>query len=145
MKTILLFLFSFQMAFAVSLSDKTAIYKSVDKYVDAWNNHSGKGFTDTFTADTDFINIFAMHFHGKEAVEERHIEILDGFLKDTTFIVTNRELKEVGQGVVIAYVSWEVKKDPDLQMKGIFSHVLIKEEGTWKITSTQNTLCRGAL
>ena len=47
------------------------------------------GFTDNFTEDSDFVNIFGMYFKGKDEVQKRHEDILDDFLKGSIFSVVD--------------------------------------------------------
>ena len=147
--TFLLILTSFQTSYALCQDDEDCITNIINDYVDAWNNHSGRGFADHFAPDSDFINIFGMHFRGKEAIQERHDAILDTFLKGSTFTITDLALREVNPNLVMAFVRWKVEgfhkpgsdqNGPEETSQGIFSHVFINDTGEWEITATQNTL-----
>lgn len=133
--------------FALETSDQKAIHQIVEHFTNAWNQQEGRGFADYYTEDADFINIFGTAFVGKQEIETRHIKILETFLKGSKFEVTDLRLREISPEVVIAHVYWRVGniqkpgKDPLKEtMKGVFTHVFLKENDQWKIESTQNTL-----
>lgn len=149
--TIFLLFGSLQSGLALNKTDAEKINSIIYGYVDAWNIHAGRGFADNFSYESDFINIFGMHFHGKEDIQKRHNEILDTFLKGSVFTITNMEFREVKPDLVMAFVRWRVdgfhKPGTDLSgpgetIRGIFSHVMINDEGEWKVASTQNTLSK---
>jgi uncharacterized protein (TIGR02246 family) len=133
-------------SFALHPSDQKAINQIIDNFTKVWNDQEGHGFAEHYCNDADFVNIFGMIFLGKNEIEERHIKILKTFLKGSTFEVLNIRLREATSDVIIAHVEWKVsntppsKKDSLNEMKGIFTHVFLKNDDRWKITATQNTL-----
>jgi uncharacterized protein (TIGR02246 family) len=140
---------SMQFCFAMNADDEERITGVINGYVESWNDQACVGFTDNFTDDCDFINIFGMYFHGKEAVQKRHEEILQTFLKDSVFTAENISMREIREGVVLAMVHWSVdgflpptENCGKKVITGIFSHIFILEDGKWKISATQNTLTK---
>lgn len=133
--------------FSLEKNDEIAIHTILNQITDSWNVHQGLGFGNSYCQNADFVNIFGNHFSGKEEIEKRHIFILRTFLKDSIFTMTTCQLREVTANLVLAHVSWDVTnitpstKIPS-QLKGIFTHVFIKENDQWKITASQNTLCK---
>lgn len=139
----LFFILSFTSLFALNTSDRNAIDKIVEHCAYAWNACEGKGFGDYYAQDADFVNIFGTAFVGKQEIETRHIKILETFLKGSIFEVIKTKVREIKPEVVIAQVYWKVtniQKSGAETMKGIFTHTFVKNNGTWEITSTQNTL-----
>ncbi len=144
-----LFIVTLQSMSASEQSDQWAIEEVIQDYQDAWNQREGKGFADNFTEDADFVNIFGMHFSGKDEIEERHVQILQTFLKGSDFQIVNLQLREVQPGLVIALVFWRLvgyrtprsdMNKPGEIREGIFTHVFINSDDKWKITATQNTI-----
>lgn len=140
---------SLNSAFALEQADQQAIQDVIKGYTDSWNQKGGKGFADGYTDDADFVNIFGMHFSGKTEIEDRHVQILKTFLKDTTFEVVNLQLREVQPGLVIALVRWKLDgfstpPSPSNQSidirEGIYTQVFINTGKQWQITASQNTL-----
>ncbi len=149
LKTFTLFsLFSMNTLFGLEQSDKDAIHSVIQGYTDSWNQRECQGFGEGFTDDSDWVNIFAMHFVGKHEIEERHIKILQTFLKNSTLEITDISLREVQPGVVVAIVKWNCHNfrdpfdpsKPATTREGIFSHAFIQKDNKWLITLTQNTL-----
>jgi len=136
-------LLTFQTIEALDQKSEESIKEIIQNYIDCWNNHSGRGFADHFSENADFINIFGMHLHGKVAIQKWHDEILNTFLKGSTFTLTELKLREVQPGLVLAFVRWEVEGicsgEGREVVNGIFSHVFIHHEDSWKITATQGT------
>lgn len=133
------------LGFALEQGDRDSICKIVDHFSNAWNQNHGKGSSDHYAQDADFVNIFGMVFSGKNEIEERHIQVHKGFLKDTIFTTTDLKIREVQPDLVMVQAYWNVDgvKKPESQekgsMRGVFTHVFIKRNGQWEITSTQNT------
>lgn len=132
--------------FALDTNDHKTINQIIEHFTDAWNDHAGQGSADYYTQDADFVNIFGMAFAGKQEIEERHIKIHESFLKGSIFEVTDLRLREAKPGIVIAHVYWKVgniqkpgKDSANETMKGIFTHVFLKNQDKWEITATQNT------
>ncbi len=132
--------------FALDTDDHKMINQIVEHFTNAWNDHEGQGSADYYGQDADFVNIFGMPFAGKQEIEARHVEIHKSFLKGSTFEVSDLRLREAKPGVVIAHVYWKVsniqkpgKDTLNEGMKGIFTHVFLKNDDKWEITATQNT------
>jgi len=149
--TFLLTLCTVQWCFALNPSNEEVITHIIYDYVKAWNENECRGFADHFAPESDFVNIFGMHFRGREAIGQRHIDILQTFLKGSLFTITNLEFREVNPNTVLAFVRWKVDgfhrpgtdmNGPGETIQGIFSHVFFNEDGSWEIIATQNTLSR---
>lgn len=143
-----LFMMTMTSVFGWEQADQAAIHGIIKDYTEAWNFRGCIGFGDGFTEEADFVNIFGMHFSGKEEIEQRHIQILKTFLKDSTMEIQDIQLREVQPGVVIALVRWKVQgfrhpstaSNTSTEREGIFTHVFINTNNQWKITASQNTL-----
>lgn len=139
----LLFILSFTSLFALNTGDRNEIDQIVEHFSHTWNDCKGTGFGDYYAQDADFVNIFGMAFSGKEEIEVRHVKILETFLKGSIFEVLETRIREAKPEVVIALVYWKVtniQKPGQEEMNGIFTHTLVKNNGSWEIASSQNTL-----
>jgi uncharacterized protein (TIGR02246 family) len=130
-------------------ADKLAIEALVAKFDQSWNDKQGAGFSDLYTNNGDFINIYGMHITGNSDIELRHKQILKTFLKDSKLHTDNISLKEITPEVVSAYVMWTIKgyrepgtdnKIPGETRKGVFTHIFLHQDNQWLITTTQNTM-----
>lgn len=142
-----LVLFSFASVSALEVEDSKAIYHIIEEISSAWNDFEGQGFANDYASDAAFVNIFGVMFNGKKEIEERHVKILQNFLKGSFFEVIDIKLREPKPDVVIAHVQWKVTGIPKSDKSplhdtwnGIFTHLLIKNEGKWEIAASQNTL-----
>lgn len=143
------FLLSINHTYSLEQADRDAIQEVIHGYADAWNNHAGRGFGDGFAENADFVNIFGMHFIGKAEIEDRHIKILQSFLKGSSFEILDTKLREIQPGVVIAHIRWKVqgfgnpKQESDKTKEtreGIFTQVFSDANSKWEIVASQNTL-----
>lgn len=149
-KLFLLIVLSFNCSgFSLDADDHKTIHHIIDHFTHAWNDHEGQGSGDHYAQDADFVNIFGMVFSGKQEIEMRHVKIHEAFLKGSTFEVTDLKLREAKPDVVIAHVQWKVSniqkpgQDSGTEtMKGVFTHVFLKNQDIWEITASQNTLSK---
>ncbi|MCH9614007.1 MAG: hypothetical protein SP1CHLAM54_10160 [Chlamydiia bacterium] len=120
-----------------------------DDFAKSWNLYDGKSAVKHFSDDACFVNIFGMRFDGKEAIEDRHVEILTTFLKGSTYEVTGTDYQEVAPGVVVGHINWKVEgfrppccgpEVPGKELHGTFTQVFVETDGIWKIVSSQNTM-----
>jgi uncharacterized protein (TIGR02246 family) len=140
---------SIQALFAIEQEDRFAIQTIIQDYIIAWNEQEGRGFANDFSEDADFVNVVGMCFSGREEIEQRHIKILQSFLKGSQFELVNLKLREVQVGLIIALVHWRLEgyrnltsdeNEPTETREGIFTHVFVQFDKTWKIVASQNTL-----
>ena len=139
----LFFVLSFTSLFSLDTNDRNEIDKIIEHFAHVWNDCEGKGSADYYAQDADFVNIFGMAFSGKEEIETRHVKIHETFLKGSIFEVIGTKVREAKPEVILAQVYWKVsniQKTGAETMKGIFTHVIVKNDGIWEIASTQNTL-----
>ncbi len=135
---------------SLTKSDENSINKVIVSYMKGWNENNADKFSESFSSDAEFVNIFGQRFIGKKAVRDRHEVVLNTFLKNTKLEATQIDLKEIkSSNVVIGHINWKIiepqnKQDAekvDSQIKyGIFTQIFVKENGKWLIVASQNTL-----
>lgn len=131
-------------AFALEQSDTDEIHHIIDHFKHIWNVCNGHGSGDFYAENGDFVNIFGMHFSGKDEIESRHVAIHETFLMNSIFEIIDLKIREAKSDVVVVHVNWKVSNvhipgTGLTEMKGIFTHMLIKSDGKWEITASQNT------
>lgn len=128
--------------------NQEALEKIVADYTSAWNEEACHGFGANFSENASFVNIFGKRFDGKQAIEDRHVEILQTFLKDSKLIIDKTDFSEIAPGVVVGHVSWTVQGfrrpccGPDAlgqELRGTYTQVFVEKDGVWEIVSSQNT------
>ncbi|MEA2787030.1 MAG: hypothetical protein QOF71_3134 [Candidatus Eremiobacteraeota bacterium] len=108
----------------------------------AWNTADGKAFAAQFTADADFVNIFAMHGVGRAAIAQAHQTIFDTIYKGSTNLFTVKAIRQLNDDVAIAHISARLKI-PSGPMAGelaaLATAVLVREGDAWRIVAFHNT------
>jgi uncharacterized protein (TIGR02246 family) len=139
-------LFVFSLSFLVvgaraqsnsSDSESAAIRKVVDDFVGAFNRHDAHGWAIPFGEDADFTNVSGLTRHGQKEVEERFKELFAGPLKDAHRTATVRHVRFVRPDVAAVDAEWELvgsraadgSENP--VRKGIFTWVMVKQDGRW--------------
>src|ERR1041385_358126 len=81
-----------------------SIYELVRALEDAWNSSSSQRFASVFAEDADFINIYAKHYNGREAVDAGHRAIFDTVYKDSRNRLSIEGVRFVRPDVVVVFV-----------------------------------------
>ena len=53
-------------------ADQRSVEEIADSLAAAWNSADAAGFAKLFAEDADFVNIYAMHFAGREGIAKQH-------------------------------------------------------------------------
>jgi uncharacterized protein (TIGR02246 family) len=108
----------------------------------AWNNADGKAFAAEFTADADFVNIFAMHGVGQEAIAQAHQTIFDTIYKGSTNRFTVKALRRLSDDIAIAHISahLQVPSGPLAgELAALATAVMVRDGDAWRIAAFHNT------
>jgi uncharacterized protein (TIGR02246 family) len=108
----------------------------------AWNDADGAAFAREFTDDADFVNIYAMHGTGRDAIAQGHQAIFDGVYRGSRNRFTVAKIRNLGDDVVLAHIKAELSI-PQGPMAGdlhaLATAVLVRDSAGWKITAFHNT------
>jgi uncharacterized protein (TIGR02246 family) len=119
-------------------ADSAAIRQVIDDFVASFNRHDAHGWAAPFAEDGDFTNVAGLTKHGREQVEERFKELFAGPLKNSHRTATVRHLRFAKPDVAFADAEWALEgstaSDGSVNpvRKGIFTWVMVKQDGTWK-------------
>ena len=117
--------------------ESAAIRQVVDRFVDAFNAHDAHAWAMPFAEDGDFTNVTGLTLHGRKAVDERFRGLFAGPLKDAHRTATVRHVRMVKPDVAAVDAEWELvgSKAADGSenpvRKGIFTWVMVKQDGRW--------------
>ena len=120
------------------------IHATADALKEAWNRHDAKAFTDAFTDDAEFTNVFGMVSRGRSEIERTHAFIFEGFLKDSRWTKSDVTVRMIDPGVASVDIRWEVLNSRDPEGKawsprtGIITLIVVKAYGAWKIDVFHN-------
>jgi uncharacterized protein (TIGR02246 family) len=118
-------------------AETAAVRKVIDEFVGAFNRHDAHGWAQPFAEDGDFTNVSGLTRHGRKEVEERFQGLFAGSLKIAHRTATVRHIRFVKPEVVAADAEWELvgslaadgSENP--VRRGIFTWVMVKQEGRW--------------
>lgn len=112
----------------------------------AWNAHDMTRFAASFATDADFVNVAGAWWRGREEIEQRHTASHAGRFKDSTMQMRLASFKEVGPGVGVAHVAWQLDGHAESgprrtaeTRRGIFSWTVRERGGGLEIVSSHNT------
>ncbi len=124
-----------------------SVIQELDK---AWNIGDGDAWASHYTEDGEFINILGTIFKGRDSVARHHNEILSSTFKGSNVKSRIRRILWVGSGSVIVdtdFFVYEFERLPkrlprireDGSMAHRLKHILVKQDGHWRIVASQNT------
>ena len=118
-------------------TDSAEVRKVIDDFVNAFNRHDAHGWAAPFGPGGDFTNVSGLSRHGQKEVEERFAGLFAGVLKDAHRTFTMRHLRFVRPDVVAADAEWTLTGSRAADgsenpvRKGIFTWVIVKQDGRW--------------
>ena len=121
-----------------SEADSAAIRQVVAEFLDAFNHHDAHGWAMPFTEDGDFTNVSGLTRHGRKEIEERFKGLFAGSLKDAHRTVNIKHIRFVKPDVAAVDAEWELTGSKAADgaenpvRKGIFTWVMVKQDGGWK-------------
>jgi uncharacterized protein (TIGR02246 family) len=111
----------------------------------AWNSADSAGFTAAFADDADFVNVLGMHVRGREAIGHGHAEIFRTVYAGSTVRYRLDTARLLRPDVGLAHVDAALTV-PAGPMAGthraLYSMVLTRDGGEWRIASFHNTFIR---
>lgn len=141
---LILLLLACSPASAQVASDEAAVRALATRWEQGWNQHDMKQLFGLVTDDADFVNVGARHWKGRQQIEAEHTARLGQFRESTwsTKVVTVQFLKP---DIALVHVDWALEgdKDPDGTPRpprgGVFTWIVVKQNGGWLIRAAQNT------
>ncbi|HEX8245169.1 MAG TPA: SgcJ/EcaC family oxidoreductase [Longimicrobium sp.] len=128
---------------APAASAEAEIAPIVQAMQDAWNAADGAAFTAPFAKDADFVNIMGMHVRGRDAIAAGHEQILRTIYAGSVNEYRLRSVRLLRPDVALAHVDARLRV-PGGPIAGeraaLYSMVLTREDGAWRIASFHNTL-----
>jgi uncharacterized protein (TIGR02246 family) len=128
-----------------SPADEQAIRAVADRFKVAWNAHDMNLLGAITTDDVDFVNVAGLHWKGRDQVVREHAERHKVRFRNSVWTNKAVHVQFLRPDVALVHIEWETRGDLDFDLKpwpprkGIFSWVMVKNGGDWKIRSVQNT------
>ncbi|MDB5028709.1 MAG: hypothetical protein JWO66_2398 [Candidatus Eremiobacteraeota bacterium] len=126
----------------MNANDRAAVDGIAVALTAAWNIADGTAFGRQFADDADFVNIYATHGVGRDAIATAHQAIFDGVYRGSRNRFTVIKVRELSGDVALAHVAADLQV-PQGPMAGdlsaLASVVLVRDGSGWKIAAFHNT------
>jgi uncharacterized protein (TIGR02246 family) len=109
---------------------------------EAWNAGDGVAFARCFTTDADFVNIFALHVVGRDAIAKQHQFIFDSIYRGSRNVFTILGTRALADAAVLAHIAADLHVlDGPLagEIETLASAVFVRDGASWLIASFHNT------
>ena len=126
-------------------ADEQAIRDVVTRFVVAWNTHDMNVLGSITTDDVDFVNVAGLHWKGRDQVVKEHAERHKVRFKNSVMVSRAVGVQFLRPDMALVHIDWVTHGDLDFDFKpwpprkGIFSWLVLKSGGDWKIRAVQNT------
>ena len=138
-------------------NDENAVRDAVAGFAQSWNNHDMDAFGELFTTDADFVNVAGDRWKGRQDIQMQHayshgtiplgskgfeeLRRYYGIFKSSTMRFTQIDARFLKPDVAVAHASWELIGDTRTTnpRNGLFTFVLVRQNGVWLIAAAQNT------
>ena len=125
--------------------DEQLIRGLATEFERAWNTHDMNVLGDITTADVDFVNVAGLHWKGRGEVVREHAERHKVRFKNSVWTTERVSVQMLAPNIALVYIDWQTRGDLDFDLKpwpprtGLFSWLVVKNAGSWKIRAVQNT------
>jgi len=124
--------------------DEKRINKVLTDFIDAWNKHDAKAFSNVFSEDADFTNVGGKGASGRSEIEKHHAPGFATKWKDSYQKITQSKIRFIKSDVAAVDAWWELTgiKGPEgqdmPQRKGLLNFIMTKNNHKWFITVMHN-------
>lgn len=132
-------------AHAAQADDEQAIKQIEARWQDAWNRHDMDALASLFTEDAAFIQVNGRRWDGPAEIRKNHALVHAMMFKESVWTNRDIDIRFLAPDVALIHQTWSMvgDKNPDGTLRpprdGIFTQVLVKRDGNWLITASQNT------
>ncbi len=127
-------------------ADTKAIRDLEARWREGWNRHDISALANLFTDDADFVTVIGKWCKGKKEFYDYHVRLHQVMFRDSVWKTTNTQIRFVKPDVAIVHVNWGITGDRNADgtprgkpRDGIFTQVMVKQNGQWRIAASQNT------
>jgi uncharacterized protein (TIGR02246 family) len=130
---------------AIASPDDLAIQGIVEAWETDWNSHDMDAMGTLVTEDADFVNVAGLHWKGRAQIVREHAERHRTNLKLSHWTTRSVTIQQLWSKAALVHINWGITGDTDFDgtpreaRDGIFSWLMMKQNGHWLIRSAQNT------
>jgi uncharacterized protein (TIGR02246 family) len=118
----------------------------LESLISAWNSRDLEAYASHWVDNADFVNVLGVHHHTREALLQELRFIHSGLLAGTQIHDQGHTVRLLSGDVAIVHMLWGMTKIPfragyceNGVREGIFTHVLQRLNGRWRVIASQNT------
>ncbi len=136
---------AFGQAFAQATPDDQAVRALAAQFETAWNTHDMNVLGAITTEDVDFVNVAGSHWKSREDVVRQHARLHQTMFKDSIWTTETVRVQFLRPDTALVHIDWAMRGDlnpdgtPRQPRKGIFTWLVVKEGGAWKMRAAHNT------
>jgi uncharacterized protein (TIGR02246 family) len=133
-----------------STKDLAALQALPATFERCWNTHNIDSIGTILTDDVDFINVAGTWLRGKAATVYDHKDSHSMMFKNSVLNTDSVNIKYVKPDLAIIHFGWGLKGDldpdgtPRKPRHGLFTWVVIRQQGKWLLLSASNVNIRAA-
>lgn len=120
------------------------IKQTLSAFIEAWNRHDAKAFSNLFTNDADFTNVFGVSASSRKAIEDFHAPIFSSIFKNSYQEIVKSKVRFIKPDVAAVDAWWEMSGIVDMEgkampaRKGLLNFVMVPENGAWLVVVMHN-------
>ncbi|MEJ7693019.1 SgcJ/EcaC family oxidoreductase [Daejeonella sp.] len=109
-----------------------------------WNTHNMDSMGTMLRKDVDFVTVAGTWLKGKAEAVKDHKQKHQTMFKSSVWTTDSMELKYLKPDLAIMHIGWGLRGDfdpdgtPRQPRHGIFTWVIIKDKGQWKLLAVHN-------
>lgn len=126
-------------------ADEQLIQAVVESWEEAWNRHDMSLMATLVCDDADFVNVWGMHWQGRAQIEQEHAARHRTQFRDSVWATREARIQFLRPDVALVHLGWSMQggRDPDGAQRppreGLFTWIMLKEPGRWRIRAAHNT------
>ena len=132
-------------AYGQSAADEADVRRLAVRFEVAWNTHDMSVLGSILADDVDFVNVAGSHWKGRDEVVREHEARHRVRFKNSVWTTERVSVQMLAPNIALVYIDWQTRGDLDFDLKpwpprtGLFSWLVVKNAGSWKIRAVQNT------
>ncbi len=132
-------------AFGQPATDEQTVRALAVQFETGWNTHDMNVLGSIVTEDIDFVNVAGMHWKGREEVVRKHAANHQTIFKDSVWTAEAVNVQFISPDMALVHVDSAIRGDinrdgtPRQPRKSLFTWLVVKDKGAWKIRAAQNT------